>query len=681
MASTTSSASPLNLLAELTYPEYRHRHVFTARLRFIIFVSFVFLYALAISQGIPVSHPAIVALVTMSALTTFCYYNILNGQWMIPSIILEIIADLVTITLLIDLFGGITTSYFLLYFGYCLSAGLFFNYRVAALLAVLTQLAYLFLYWSALHGILPWHDPQAFAQVTAVHHGAWSHPLWVHPLMLAMLQGFAVYAVKMAQDFHLLRERSLEARNRELVALQRIGGMIRTTASLPEVADRVIAGLVEGLDFSGCLLMLADRKQQRLVCHPQRELPYAAEAEAILGIKLNELYLPFDTGNEAFRKVQKRQVVFRRDLADLMTGMQPPIPEDRIRHLQQRLGIRKTVAIPLVAEGELLGTLVGFFTESFVGERAIAELETFADQAALVLRVTLLIDQLKEANRELLEANRVKGEFLATMSHELRTPLTAIIGFSELLVEGAMGTLTDEQQESLREILNNGSNLLELINNILDLARMESGRFALNVTRFDLRDLLERIYRSVSPLLSRKQQQFFLVIPKSLPAIEADERRVQQVILNLLGNAIKFTPEGGTIEVTAVAFNQLGALRDIQWAANLHDPAPFQQGGIHLQVRDTGIGIPTTHLRAIFEMFQQIDSSVTRKYEGTGLGLALVRQLVEMHHGTIWAESDDGRGATFHTLLPLAQPDVATEPPEPQPAATTPSIPTIRVPV
>lgn len=680
--STRRRSSSLNILAELSYPTYRNRHIFTARLRFIIFVAFFVLYALGLSEQIPLTHPAMITVLFMTILTIVSYYNILTAKRMLPSLIFEVVADLVTITIVVDLLGGITSAYYLIYFGYCLCAGLFFNYRVAALLSVLSIFCYSFLYGSTVYGILPWHEPTTVSLLEQNISNTWPHPLWVHPFFLVLLLGFAVYAVKMAQEFHSLRERSLEVRNRELLALQKIGGMIRTTAPLQTVADRVIHGLVEGLDLAGCVLMLVNRRQNRLSCYPARNLPGFHEAEAMLGVRFSELFLPMDDKeNFAYRKIKQRKVVFRRDMADLLEGIKPEIPTEKLRKLQEDLHIRKTMVLPLVAEGELIGALVGFFHEHFIGERAVATLETFANQAALVLSVTLLIERLKGANRELLEANRVKSEFLATMSHELRTPLTAIIGFSELLIEGAMGEVNEEQKDSLKEVLNNGSNLLELINNILDLARMESGRFKLNLSLFELGDLLERTKRTLSSLLTRKSHNFYLQIPRPLPAIEADERRVQQILLNLLGNAIKFTPEGGSITVSALHFEHLQSLRDIAWQEQVQNRYAFARGGIWLQVSDTGIGIPTSHLDTIFEMFQQIDSSVTRKYEGTGLGLALVRQLVEMHQGVIWAESEEGSGTTFHCLLPLAYIEEEAETEAETHQGPHNIVPTIRVPV
>lgn len=639
----------------MTFPEYRNRHIFTARLRLFLFCGFLFFYAMWLNVVIPPTHPAIVLLVAMSGLTFVCYYNIINGRWMHVSFVLEMIADVVGITVVVALLGGMHSEMYLLYFCYCTIGGLFYNYRVAASLAVASLLGYLTLCALTAGGHISWVAPFVGWQ-EMLPHGSVALPLWAHPVLLALLLLCAVYAVRVGHSFSQLRERSLEARNKELVALQQIGGMIRTTAPLTTVADGVVHGLVEGLDFVGCLLMLTDAKQQRLICYPPQNLPAVAMAESILGVPLKTLSLPLHSPeNAVLQQVQRRKIVFRRDVSELITGLTPTIDVARVQQLQTQLGIRKIVVIPLVAEDELLGSLIGFSQETFVEERTVATLETFANQAALVLRVTLLIEQLKNANQELTEANRVKSEFLATMSHELRTPLTAIIGFSELLVEETMGAISEEQRESLREILNNGANLLELINNILDLAKADSGRLALHCTTFDLRELLERTHRTLGSLLARKRHQFELLVPADLPVVEADERRIQQIVLNLLGNAIKFTPEQGTITVTAQYFDQLDRLRELSCQGRIAEPRAFAEGGVLLQVHDTGIGIPKRHLHSIFEMFRQVDSSVTRQYEGTGLGLALVKELVEMHHGAIWASSEEGYGTVFHCLLPRHQ--------------------------
>jgi hypothetical protein len=367
--------SPLNLLAEMTYPEYRNRHIFTARLRLFVFCGFFLLYVFGLSERYPLTHPALVAIGLGTLATVFCYYNIFTGRWMIPSFVLEVCADMVGISAAVALLGGLESNTYLLYFCYCLGGGLFYNYRVAAALASASLLSYFTLSWLALSGhlgpelmVTTWQFP--------IQHGMLAHPAWVHPALLTLLLFFAVYSVKMGQNFSQHREQVLEARNRELMALQRIGGMIRTTATLETVADRVVQALVEGLSFAGCLLMLVDRDRNALVCYPPSNLPALTEAESILQVALRDLTLPLGaTENPVLQQVLQRKIVFRRNLADLLPGMIPHIPPERIAKLQARLGLQKSVILPLVAEGELLGALVGFTREGFVEERTVATLE------------------------------------------------------------------------------------------------------------------------------------------------------------------------------------------------------------------------------------------------------------------------------------------------------------------
>lgn len=683
--------TPLAILAELAYPEYRSRHLFTARLRFLLFLGFVAFYLVTVGEHWFETRAVLIVLFSSFLVTAICYYNIIRDRWLVPSLVFEIVADLTTLTTIVYLTGGIDSEYYFVYLLYVLIAGLFYNHVVACITAVASFLAYLVFLGCSLVGWIPALLPDIpSADRLAIHHlhphPAWGHPEWGHPVLLAALLVIAVYAVKIAQRFTLRREQMLEVRNRELLALQRIGGTVRGVAPLEQVVEQVLRGILEGLPFPFCLLLLYDQRGRKIRCYPPVGHPLMAPLERLLGRSLTDYYLPTEVlENQVFRQLSRKQVIFRKDLADLFIGVEPPIPPEQLRAITSLIGVRKVVAIPLVAEQAVLGALVGFAEEAYVDPRLVQTLETFANQGALAIQTTLLIEALKAKNRELEEANRVKSEFLATMSHELRTPLTAIIGFSELLLEGVMGELTEEQQESLREVLNNGANLLALINNLLDLAKMEAGKFPLVYEQFDLRLLLDRTLRTLHSLVQRKRLHVKGVLPNDLPPIEADERRIQQVVLNLLGNAIKFTPEGGEVRVEAGYHPALETLPFPDWADHVAEKAPFADGCFAIMVKDTGIGIPQTHLRSVFEMFRQVDSSVTRSYEGTGLGLALAKQLVELHRGAIWAESEAEAGATFICLLPSTAPKppppAAPPTPTPEPAPSRPAISPIRVPV
>jgi len=263
---------------------------------------------------------------------------------------------------------------------------------------------------------------------------------------------------------------------------------------------------------------------------------------------------------------------------------------------------------------------------------------------------------LEERNRQLKEANRVKSEFLATMSHELRTPLTAIIGFSELIIEGVMGEITDEQKESLKEVLHNAADLLELINSLLDLTKIESGKMRIDARTFDLKETFRRVGGTIAPLIQKKDQHLSTTIRSDMPPMHGDERKIQQLILNLLANANKFTPEGGNISVEARYYPSWEDIKShVEWWRKIESAASsFEKGGVEIVVADDGIGIGGDHLEQVFEMFHQVDGSVTRNFGGTGVGLALARKFVEMHGGRIWVESEKGKGARFTVVLPMS---------------------------
>ena len=258
-------------------------------------------------------------------------------------------------------------------------------------------------------------------------------------------------------------------------------------------------------------------------------------------------------------------------------------------------------------------------------------LQTFATQSALAIQNARLFREIEDKGRQLEAANRHKSEFLANVSHELRTPLNAIIGFSEVLQERLFGELNEKQAEYTDDILSSGRHLLSLINDILDLSKIEAGRMELEVTTFDLPDAIENALLLVRERASRHGIKLDRAIDERLGDFTGDERKVKQVLVNLLSNAVKFTPEGGRIKVEA----------------RLGDNAAM------VSVADTGIGIAKEDQEVIFEEFRQVGSNYAHKREGTGLGLSLTRKFVELHGGKIWVESELGKGATFTFTLPI----------------------------
>jgi signal transduction histidine kinase len=263
-------------------------------------------------------------------------------------------------------------------------------------------------------------------------------------------------------------------------------------------------------------------------------------------------------------------------------------------------------------------------------ESQVSLLRTFADQAVIAIENVRLFKELEVANRELAAASQHKSEFLANMSHELRTPLNAIIGFSEVLTDRMFGELNEKQEEYLKDIYASGTHLLSLINDILDLSKIEAGRMELELTDFHLPTALDNALTLVRERAARRSITLDISIDERLGEVQADERKIRQVALNLLSNAIKFTPEGGRIAVAAVA----------------------KDGIVEVSVSDTGVGIALEDQEAVFEEFRQVGTA-ERKAEGTGLGLTLCRKFIELHGGRIWVTSQVGVGSTFMFTIPV----------------------------
>ena len=247
--------------------------------------------------------------------------------------------------------------------------------------------------------------------------------------------------------------------------------------------------------------------------------------------------------------------------------------------------------------------------------------------------------RLEQAIVQMRDADRVKASFLSTVSHELRTPLTSVLGYSEMLMEGLAGPLNPEQREYLQTVMDKGEQLLGLISKLLDVSRIEAAGVQLQRTVLQLPVLLNDVLQSMSPQSSRKRLQLTTKLPPELLAVEVDRDKLRQVLVNLCSNAIKFTPQDGSVTVTAANLVQTDKS---MW--------------VLLSVADSGIGIPTHLHDKVFDTFYQVDNSATREYEGSGLGLSIVRKYVDAHGGKVWIENRPGGGAIFHLTLPAASP-------------------------
>ncbi len=306
-------------------------------------------------------------------------------------------------------------------------------------------------------------------------------------------------------------------------------------------------------------------------------------------------------------------------------------PDYGLKDAARRSGFRANLAVPMLREGEVVGSIVvcreqpGEFPE-----RQVKLLQTFADQAVIAVENVRLFNEIKDKSRQLEIANQHKSEFLANMSHELRTPLNAIIGFSEVLLERMFGELNEKQDDYLKDIFTSGKHLLSLINDILDLSKIEAGRMELDLGDFDAAQALANAMTLIRERAQTHGIGLTLQADEAIGEIRADERKFKQILLNLLSNAVKFTPDGGKIVVRAAQI----------------------EGGIEVGVTDTGVGISAEDQLVVFDEFKQVGRHYTNKHEGTGLGLALTKRFVELHGGVLSLQSKPGVGSTFTFTIP-----------------------------
>jgi signal transduction histidine kinase len=394
----------------------------------------------------------------------------------------------------------------------------------------------------------------------------------------------------------------------QLAAVSEVLSAVGRHAADPE---RVLRSLVESArnlcEADACHLFLIKDEHYRL----STTVGLTAESYAYV----DQHPIPLDrkslVGRLAFDRTAQQ-------IADVLSD-----PDYGAFELQQVAGYRSVMGAPLILDDEVVGALNLWRNDVRpFGERELDLVSGFAGAAALAVNGVRLV-------RELESASRHKSEFLASMSHELRTPLNAVLGFSELLLERMVGDLNERQEQYLRDINGSGRHLLDLLNDVLDLSKVEAGRMELNLTVLDVRDLIDEAAGMVRERAENAGLTLQVEVTGSL-AVKADQLRTRQVLLNLLSNAIKFTPRGGVVTVSAER-------------ADTH---------VLVEVADSGVGIAAEDLERIFESFQQGGRGPSHE-EGTGLGLTLSRRLIELHGGQLWVESELGGGSRFRCTLPL----------------------------
>jgi signal transduction histidine kinase len=442
----------------------------------------------------------------------------------------------------------------------------------------------------------------------------------------ALAEQFNQMMVQLRESYAGL-ERKVEERTAELqetLAYQRastgilgiIASSVKDTHPVFDAIARAAAGVLENARVQ--LFLVEDGK-----LHHVGGTGLTDEQQA----KLRGLYpAPLAQTSYAGKAILERKIVHITDVR---------VDHDRAelsKAITESTGLRAVLVVPMIQEGAAIGCITTSFTEprAFT-DKQIALLKSFSDQAVIAIQNARLFREIQDKSRQIEIANQHKSDFLANMSHELRTPLNAIIGFSEVLSERMFGELNEKQADYMKDIHESGRHLLSLINDILDLSKIEAGRMELEPSDFDLPSALSNAMTLVRERAQRHGIALGLKLDQTLSSIRADERKFKQIVLNLLSNAVKFTPDGGRVDVNATLGKDM----------------------VEIAVSDTGIGIAPEDQAAVFEEFKQVGRDYTRKAEGTGLGLALTKRFVELHGGTIRLESAPGKGSTFTFTIPL----------------------------
>ena len=433
---------------------------------------------------------------------------------------------------------------------------------------------------------------------------------------ITLLRTFADQAVIAIENTRLFEE--VQARTQELThsveelkALGDVTQAVNSTLDLQTVLSTIVTKAVQLSRSDSGVIYVFDELDQRF------------RVRATFGLT-EDLVAAIRTQADAIRQATvDRELQETPDIRD-----ETPSP---LRDIAMRAGLRARLVVPLVGPDRVIGALVIRRKQPGRFEKQTTQLlRTFAAHSVLAIQNARLFDEIQDKSRQLEEASQHKSQFLANMSHELRTPLNAILGYTELMADGAYGEPSEKMLGIFKRLESNGKHLLGLINDVLDLSKIEAGQLVLELSDYSIQDIAQTVRSTLEPLAADKKLAFKVEIAAGLPSGHGDGRRLTQVLINLVGNAIKFT-DAGEVAIKAEANN----------------------GSFYVSVRDTGPGISAADQAKLFQEFQQADNAITRKKGGTGLGLAISKRIIEMHGGKIWVELQLGQGSTFAFTLPV----------------------------
>jgi GAF domain-containing protein/anti-sigma regulatory factor (Ser/Thr protein kinase) len=440
---------------------------------------------------------------------------------------------------------------------------------------------------------------------------------------IALLKTFSDQAVIAIENARLLTE--LQARTADLTrsvsqltALGEVGQAVSSTLDLETVLTTIVSRAVQLSGADGGAVFEYDEQAEEFHLRATQHLPEEfVERARSTALRRGE--------GAVGRLAATREPV---EIADIAA---PEAYQSRLRDILMALGHRALLAVPLLREGHLVGGLIinRKIAGAFPAE-TIDLLKTFATQSAVAIQNARLFREIEEKSRQLEVASRHKSDFLANVSHELRTPLNAILGFNEMILGDVYGEVPADLKEPLTDVQNSGKHLLRLINNVLDLSKIEAGRMELALGDYSAQDTVASIRIALHPLAADKGLEFVVTVADDVPLAHGDAGRITQCLMNLAGNALKFTREG-RVEIAVGLDGDLLVYR----------------------VADTGIGIAPDKLETVFAEFRQGDATIASEFGGTGLGLSITKRFVELHGGRIWVESELGKGSTFAFAVPL----------------------------